>query len=641
MTTQPHPRYVILLSALLAWPMASPGSASADADPDARVPGAATFDALFEQFAYRGEQMPSTDAEVLAALRRLRAVLPPGDAARAARLEALDCQNLTANETYPQALAIAEAGLARPLARQDPQVRMEYLLCKAFIKYSMGHVDAYTAALRQVRDLASAERYPRLHSGALWMLSFAEIDTGLYANALRLQRDVLRMDQQRHAVGPAMGATLGIANSFRRIGLPSRAVALIQQVRSVARSRGDADVELTALRALAELERDAGRSAQALARYAEARNLVTRLGQDDVHAHVLLQMAGLLAERGQLGEARALRVQVESLLSPKGAPTMFAGSRAQVDALIALRSGDAVQAEGLAESALRRFRESNDLRAQLDALDLRAQAERLQGEWRAALDTREEQMQLRQQLDARVQREQASFLVAEFEDSQRALDNLRLQRKADLQQRKLEEVERGQRLRNILLGSLFALIAALAILQLRTWLRLRSARNEASTDALTGAASRRKILAVLSNALQHSRTHGNPVSVVALDIDHFKPINDQYGHAAGDLVLQRVSAICREHLRATDDFGRIGGEEFLALLPATGTLDAARLAERLRAAVADLRLHPPLQDVRVSISLGVATACGTDSDTEALLARADAALYAAKRHGRDRVEVGH
>jgi two-component system cell cycle response regulator len=149
-------------------------------------------------------------------------------------------------------------------------------------------------------------------------------------------------------------------------------------------------------------------------------------------------------------------------------------------------------------------------------------------------------------------------------------------------------------------------------------------------DALTGLLNRRAILTQLGGMVSGARRHGHPLSIAVLDLDHFKRINDTYGHKTGDEVLVAAVHAMGTHLRAEDQLGRLGGEEFLVLLPDTKVNDAELVAEKLRSEVAGAPAPVP-----VTVSVGVAT---WDGETpEAFLQRADEALYAAKDAGRDRV----
>jgi diguanylate cyclase (GGDEF)-like protein len=161
----------------------------------------------------------------------------------------------------------------------------------------------------------------------------------------------------------------------------------------------------------------------------------------------------------------------------------------------------------------------------------------------------------------------------------------------------------------------------------------------ATTDALTGLINRREWMRLFEEAMARAARTADPLAILMLDIDHFKLINDRFGHPVGDAVLQAFAARCGSVLRAYDKLGRIGGEEFAVLLPGGNLEEALRVAEKLRAVLAATPLT--LEDgqlVRLTCSVGVASA-GRELSAERLLASADEALYRAKRDGRDRVAV--
>lgn len=161
------------------------------------------------------------------------------------------------------------------------------------------------------------------------------------------------------------------------------------------------------------------------------------------------------------------------------------------------------------------------------------------------------------------------------------------------------------------------------------------AREVANTDALTFLPNRRQIIGDLQREVMNSDCHRSPLSISMLDIDHFKNINDTYGHAIGDLVLRQTASHMREHIQAADLVGRYGGEEFLVIQPNTdltaATAQAAHLCARIRV------MTTPVGDeaIRVTVSIGVAQYRIGREDWQRLLARADSALYDAKAAGRD------
>lgn len=164
-------------------------------------------------------------------------------------------------------------------------------------------------------------------------------------------------------------------------------------------------------------------------------------------------------------------------------------------------------------------------------------------------------------------------------------------------------------------------------------------RRLSITDSLTGAFNRRHYLETARRELERARRHDRPLSVLLMDIDHFKKINDVHGHLSGDEALRRFVQLCQRQLRAGDVLGRIGGEEFAVLVPDADLNGAVRLAERIRAAVEGAVVDGERGGFRMTVSIGVCgggvSAClGVDD----LLSRADKALYQAKNSGRNRVE---
>jgi len=158
-------------------------------------------------------------------------------------------------------------------------------------------------------------------------------------------------------------------------------------------------------------------------------------------------------------------------------------------------------------------------------------------------------------------------------------------------------------------------------------------RTEAVIDVLTGMLNRRALEQRLEELRAQAAITGHPVAAIAADIDHFKRINDEHGHARGDAVLVEVAQRLRTRLRAFDLAYRVGGEEFIVLLPGADADEALTLADELRAEVTTV----PIGGLAVTMSFGVAATTGGAFAGAELLAEADAALYVAKAHGRDRV----
>ncbi|HUR80286.1 MAG TPA: tetratricopeptide repeat-containing diguanylate cyclase [Thermoanaerobaculia bacterium] len=233
------------------------------------------------------------------------------------------------------------------------------------------------------------------------------------------------------------------------------------------------------------------------------------------------------------------------------------------------------------------------------------------GRWREAYAARTRHNALQTQLAAKLREEVTSRMRIQFDVEKKDQEN--------------RSLLRVRRLQTAVLLLSAAIIVVLGFL-------FRRMRAMALTDELTRISNRRHLLTIA----EEQRASGQPFSVIAIDVDHFKRINDSFGHAAGDVVLQRIAAACRGALRPGDRIGRVGGEELSVILPDANAAAARVIAERLRAAVESLDFGDVDPSLRATISLGVAEWDGSEP-LALVTARADERLYQAKEAGRNRV----
>ena len=176
--------------------------------------------------------------------------------------------------------------------------------------------------------------------------------------------------------------------------------------------------------------------------------------------------------------------------------------------------------------------------------------------------------------------------------------------------------------------------------ELQTALTLQ--QQLAHTDALTGINNRRHLYELAEHEFEIAMRYQQPLSAIMFDIDHFKEVNDTFGHAIGDQILQRVTQVACAELRSADVIGRYGGEEFVIILPMTNAKQAYPLAERIRAGVAAIHVPTEKRDAAVTLSIGIVEMIhgAQNESAETLIRRADEAMYAAKQAGRNRTEIG-
>jgi diguanylate cyclase (GGDEF)-like protein len=168
---------------------------------------------------------------------------------------------------------------------------------------------------------------------------------------------------------------------------------------------------------------------------------------------------------------------------------------------------------------------------------------------------------------------------------------------------------------------------------------MRKFEADATVDFLTQLANRRAFDSRLAEEYERMRRYGGTFSLILVDIDEFKKVNDEFGHLAGDLVLQFIARMLQDNVRISDCVGRYGGEEFAILLPGTSSEGARVAAEKIRHAVQTSAVKHENQKIKVTISAGVGMIRPKGEKPDGLIARVDAALYCAKRNGRNRVEM--
>jgi diguanylate cyclase (GGDEF)-like protein len=188
---------------------------------------------------------------------------------------------------------------------------------------------------------------------------------------------------------------------------------------------------------------------------------------------------------------------------------------------------------------------------------------------------------------------------------------------------------------DVRLISLFAHQAAIAIENAQLFEKIQQL---AETDELTRTNNRRQLFALGEQEFNHAKRYQQPMSVLMLDIDDFKQINDKYGHATGDVVLHNLAQFCQQNIRDADILGRYGGEEFVIILPSTDLEHGSELAERLRAHIESNSIPTKITPIQITISVGVVEVTSETPNLAALIDQADTALYQAKKKGKNRVE---
>jgi diguanylate cyclase (GGDEF)-like protein len=597
---------------------------------------AVAFDTLFKRL--DGGEIATLSAERLPQrLTELQRLVPPGDVVRELRYRSIYCDWSFDNDAKGQ-LAYAQAGLDRAQRAGDAELQARFHYCRAAAQGQLGTTEDVLADYEAGIALARKSENDRLLADGLGARGGMRSLLGEQARAIPDMLSAQRLYQRAGAENDAESMLLDLAIAYRRIGDLDKAREYLRQNEIFAGRLGDWNQLTSNLMQQGYLDEDLGRVDDALDAYrrvlAVAKSNSSQYSLGGAH----LAMAYPYVLKQQYRQA----LEMLDLAQAEFAAVGDTSNQCMID----LRRGQAHAGLGQYQRALGEYNraaiaiEHSGNRRYL-AMLYQARAATLEalGLPDAALADLKRYIEL----DARISRDQrdqqAQWLHYQFDTGRRDLENRRLIREKSLGERQVETLLQARRWQWIALALGGVLLVLLGALIMRQLVRMQRLRELASTDALTGVANRRSIDRLGADAIAHARAAGEGFTVLTFDIDHFKRVNDSFGHLTGDQVLARIAHACQGALRQFDLLGRTGGEEFLVLLPNTRIEQAHPIAERLRAAVAAIDFSEISDDLAVTISVGMAELCAADADLQALMHRADNALYRAKADGRNRVEV--
>ncbi|MFN2329271.1 MAG: diguanylate cyclase [Chromatocurvus sp.] len=394
-------------------------------------------------------------------------------------------------------------------------------------------------------------------------------------------------------------AVYGLATAHRYAGDYDAALSAFERYRDMTASLGDGQGRFMALYGLGSTHGDRGDCAQALVVIAEA---LSAIGPEDYKAELLKRAAVCHAQSGNALDARAALARAKATIT---GIAELRGTRWEIDLH---------RIEADMEAALGNFEAAYEAMVIFHGKKIALQEENASERRQSRREALENE---RQALRIELLQEQARVRSLELETQRRGL--------------------RQQRLWTAFLVFAGLVLGAVVLWRLRD---MRRWRELSIRDPLTGVGNRRHAFARLEARLQELDPARGELSLVLLDIDDFKAVNDRYGHPEGDSVLQAIATALSALLRPGDELSRVGGEEFLLLLPRTGLDGATMVAERVREVIRELQVVSSGGDTLcVTASIGVAAVSRSRTTADAMYAAVDEALYRAKADGKDRVEV--
>jgi diguanylate cyclase (GGDEF)-like protein len=543
------------------------------------------------------------------------------------------------------AVAVASAEIAKPALRDDASLHVcrgyayEQLQRneEALAEYEFGVGQAQRLQDRKVLARALALRGEQRYVRALYADAIADLKA-----SYELERALGDADHQRYVLN-------ALANLYadKNVGDFDSAIDTYGKLLAAHEAAGNVRGQATTHFNIASTYENQGKLPLARQHFETALALEAQragAGHDPALAAELANdrraYAVVLSKMGEHGKALALLDGVLATLQGQKEPDVNAIAAAHLSRGAAYRrAGRNADALADLDAALRHFGPLRNTRYLKKIQEERAAAFGQAGDWRNAYAAQQGMLEAQQAIDRQMLDERTTRLRIQFQSEQARLRNAELQHQNILQQRDLEATAQVRRWQGAALAASLALIALLSVLIVRQRKFSRKMRDLALTDELTRLPNRRHFMAVANEAFAQARKSGAALSLAGLDIDFFKRINDRYGHAVGDVVLQRVAHALRTALRPGDMVGRVGGEEFLCLLPGASEQDALQVTERLRQAVLDIDCSDLPAGLAPSISIGVTESIPTVDSLDLLCQRADHALYRAKENGRNRVEL--
>jgi len=569
------------------------------------------------------------DAEQALAMIRLH---PDTDLEIRARL--LLCDYYSERDGGAAQQQIDAATTLLPLA-QRKGLRAGVLTCQGETLETAGNYARADAEFDQAVSVATAASDEQMLAEALFSRGYLRALRGEYAAGMSDVRRSQQLFERINMPQYALTVLNTIATIYNRMGEHEQAAQIYERARSQQHDAGLRRDEAVTLYNLGRARLKLGEWDAARAAYSGCLALSRELKYTRGEAYSLL---GLASVDNATGDPNGGLVKLDrSMELQRQSPD------ARLDAQIQLARGTALRQLQRGAEALSALKQSEAVFKQADSLEelgttyaelatVYAQT----GDWRSAYAYRADAQMtseklLHNQLDQRF-----AALKVEFDTAAKEKENSLLLSQNALDQKALAQERRANTLQTVVILLSLLLLGLLTTMVLRQRRGAQRMHALAMTDELTGVPNRRALLAHLDALLQ--REDEPPCAILIIDIDHFKSINDRHGHAAGDETLRTLTASLRNAVTEPAFLGRLGGEEFVVIIPNTNLPGACRIADQICAQTPAMDLAPALSGRRITVSIGVTASTAQDTVSE-VLRRADAALYAAKHAGRNCVRT--
>lgn len=586
----------------------------------------------------RGETM--TAEAVKEDIAQLSKLIPADDVIRTEKLQLLKCWNQAAEteQEVNSALAYTTNALANIPPNASPHYVTDLTLCHAWYLYLSGDMkgamEGYDLSVKRAYEYEDLKLIADSRSLRGSLYSYI----GDFSSALEDLVTAQDLYESLNLTGWANFNLADIATSFRRYGDPKSAIRYYNKLKDVYLKNNNQNQAISVISDIGLALDELGEHQQAIEQFLISYHYNKEHQQTVAAAIAATNIAYSLIQLNRLDEAERYLAEAAAVITEKE-PTAYSFMKLfmgeiqfkrghYAEALIELTEGEEA------------FRSLQNDRGLVQLLQLKSEVYAAMDNLPAAYGALQEFMVITKKVDGNSLDLQTTELKVKFDTNRITLENERLIENQTLKEQELALLEQNKSLQYIILLLTVCILAIVSLFAYKQVHRNRQLQAIALTDYLTQLPNRRHIYAQAAKYFQQALKQQHPFSVISFDADHFKQINDNFGHEIGDRALITIANAGQALTGNKDHLGRIGGEEFLILLPNTDAKRAREFAHQLQSKITEFSHQELPHELTLTVSAGVATLGkeSPDKDFASLLKRADKALYAAKHAGRNCVK---
>ncbi|PKG76771.1 GGDEF domain-containing protein [Shewanella sp. GutCb] len=572
-------------------------------------------------------------------IERLEAIIAKDDTSRQLQLTRVRCWAFDPNEAdqLSKALAFAQHALTKPDLADFPSHKLDLELCQAWFTEQNGDVELALKGYNKAVNDAYALEDLRLIADARSIRGYLNSYQGNFTQGLEDLITSQSLYQSLNLPAWVKFNLYEIATSYRRFGDQKNAIRYYKKLEHSYITDKDFDAAIAVTVSIAIAEEELG-NLQTAKKLFEQGYLYWKANKQELQqARVAVNMAGTLIKLGDFKKVNQYLNEAEPFILPTD--EAFYSFMHLFRAQTYLANGKLIQAHESLALARAAFKRVKNIRGLAELQLVESQIFLSQNNWQQAYRALNEYVKQHKELDLKRLSSYTTEMRTRFNVDQIEAENRHL-----IENQRLKEIEFAMLEQNKIQQGIIIFLGSFLIIIISFFAYKQSQKNKllselALTDHLTQLPNRRYIYTKAQRCFEEAKKTQTPLSVIIFDADHFKLINDNFGHEVGDHALVLLADTCREILSSEYPTARVGGEEFLIILPETDKAQAYKIAQNLIKTVCEANFCKFPRGFALTISAGVAGLSTTDDKLSLLLKKADDALYQAKSNGRNQVKM--